>query len=390
MQSWSPHKYRAEGLSRGASEAVLDASIAARERIFAVSSELTPVLTLTHLAHLTNVPYEFLRSVVTRHSSPYYCFEIDKRSRAARARADKRTIAVPSRQLRWVQGWISQRILSKIAPAPQSFAYHPRSSMVACAERHAGCKWLIKVDVRDFFSSIHEHHVYAIFRSLGYASLISFEMARLCTRIPFPIDEKTFKYRWAAPHEVIQSYKSDYAGYLPMGAPTSPMLSNLLMREFDRDMAARCQIDHATYSRYADDIFISSASASFNRRAAETLAQKCREALQGYGLRVNEEKTTIVSPGARKIVLGLTVNENSPRLSRRFKKRLQQHYYYLMKFPPRQHVERRHFSSLPGLERHLLGLLSFAAQVEPSYAARMRQIHDTISWPKLNTPWRKR
>ena len=56
----------------------------------------------------------------------------------------------------------------------------------------------------------------------------------------------------------ILSLLCTYEGYLPQGAPTSPYLSNLILRDFDKKIQQICSSLNYTYTRYADDITISS------------------------------------------------------------------------------------------------------------------------------------
>jgi RNA-directed DNA polymerase len=66
-----------------------------------------------------------------------------------------------------------------------SHAFGPNDSIVRCAALHCGARWLIKIDIADFFGSVTEIQAYRVFRSLNYNPLVSLEMARICTdRVP--------------------------------------------------------------------------------------------------------------------------------------------------------------------------------------------------------------
>ncbi len=374
MSFQSPHTYRLLGRKRGVPESVLDAAIAARESVYRHSRSLTPVLTLAHLAQLTNTDYAFLRQIVSRNLSPYYTFSIEKRNGKG-----SREISIPNRRLRWVQSWIHKHILLHASASSQSFAYVRGGSVSYCAVPHSECRWLVKLDIRGFFSSIHERHVYAVFRSLGYGALISFEMARICTRIPTG-RRRDFRGR---KRYSITAYSNgpSHLGSLPMGAPSSPLLSDLYMQKFDFEMLQVSDAAGLVYTRYADDLFFSSGSVDFNRAIAMSHVARSRAMLRSLGLALNEQKITICPPGARKIVLGLIVNESSPRLSSEFKKRMRQHYYFLKKFGPKGHADRRRFRSSLALERHLRGLIAFAGQIEPVYAETLLESHQSVDWP---------
>jgi hypothetical protein len=79
--------------------------------------------------------------------------------------------------------------------------------------------------------------------------------------------------------------------------------------------------------------------------------------------------------------LGLDVTDQRPRIPRELKSRLRQHYNFIEKFGVLEHSKTRRFTSIPALERHLAGLISFAFQVEPDYAQSVAQRHRQIDWP---------
>ena len=137
------------------------------------------------------------------------------------------------------------------------------------------------------------------------------------------------------------------------------------------------------YTRYADDLTLSSNEANFDRQVATQIIQQVYQRLARQGLRPNTAKTTVVPTGARKVVLGLSVEEPVPRLTRQFKNLLRQHIHYLLRddVGPVKHATARGFASTTGLRHHLEGLLAFAAQIEPSWAAAQRNRMQAINWP---------
>ena len=170
---------------------------------------------------------------------------------------------------------------------------------------------------------------------------------------------------------------------MPQGAPTSPMLANIAMRAADEalhDLALQSQL---TYTRYADDLVFSTTDPAFTRELASGVVRSVYRILGRYGFSPNVAKTQIVPPRARKIVLGLLVDELSPRLPREFREKMRMHLYYLKKegVGPARHAAKRGFTAVASLRNVLYGLAAFATQIEPQYGADIRKELDSIVWP---------
>jgi RNA-directed DNA polymerase len=376
---WSSQRYRNGAKKNGLSNATIESAIAQIEEVAKGFNQLPAILTLNHLAQRTGVEYGYLRGFVSNtYEHAYRKFEIKKRSPRLKWTNSFRVISVPTPHLRQAQKWIATHILSKVSPHASSQAFAPGNSIVSCAREHREAKWLIKLDIHDFFGSISEIQAYRVYRSLGYRPLISFELARLSTyRAPastHPIHlERWFRRPPGLGRKrlrVIAEYDHRFVGCLPQGAPTSPMLANLVMRTLDQAILEIAVSLGLTYTRYSDDLTFST-RLDFDRERASELIRCVAKLLRPCGLFLNIQKTTVVPPGARKIVLGLLVDGEEPRLSRQFKDRIRQHFYYLEKWGVREHVAKRGFDSIGGFFRHLKGLLDFANMVEPEYARKL-------------------
>jgi RNA-directed DNA polymerase len=274
-----------------------------------------------------------------------------------------------------VQRWIHRNILAGRTPHYRSFAYGPGDSILRCAREHVGCRWLVKFDVRRFFESISEVRVYSVFRSVGYSALVSFELARICTRQTTARRGSRIPPRWLAnpsKYPVIDVYKSRVLGHLPQGAPTSPMLANLVARQLDEDLQSLAERHQLVYTRYADDLAFSTGDAGFSKRSASDLAREVLVLLEKNGFLANTAKTVVVPPGARKMVLGLLVDGEVPRLPRGFRDRVTHHVWATERFGLADHVAHVGFRSLWGFRRHVEGLLSYAEMVDAEFAAPLR------------------
>lgn len=338
MKNWKPQPYRQVARELDVSTAVLDAAIAVSNLVVNVDKSLPPILTLRHLAHLTKVGYKDLRGFVSRrdyesyrNADPYKVFRIRKRRRRGRPQGF-RTICVPEVKLKIAQQWIAKNVLRHGRPHSASTAFEVGATLFDAALPHCGSKWLIKIDIQRFFESVSEIAVYHAFRRLGYQPLVSFELSRICTRLG-PLTRSYHDKRWfrITPfhRNNITNYSVNRLGHLPQGAPTSPMLANLVMFETDEELSKIAQAYGLIYTRYADDLTFSTNCPNFNRNIASEVIVEVYKTLGRFGFNPNLAKTKISPPRARKIVLGLLVDLSTPRLTRKFKNTMRQHLYYL-------------------------------------------------------------
>lgn len=387
MKDWKPQHYRRAPGASVVPASVMAAAIATGQKTVAVHSSLPPILTLKHLAHLTQVPYLHLRDYVSRKVDAYKIFRIRKRARPGQP-TSFRVICVPPQSLAVAQQWIAQYVLAKGKPHPASTAFAPNCRLVDAAAPHCASRWLIKIDVRRFFESISEVDCYRVFRSLGYQPLVSLELSRLCTRIgPFNGMRRSRKWFREAPlsKSKIRSYAVWRLGHLPQGAATSPMLANLAMRDVDGLMTELADRYGLTYTRYADDLTFSTADPGFEREDSRKAINEVYGILRRFGLTPNLAKTTVASPRSRKIVLGLQVDQSEPRLTRAFKMKMRMHLHYLERedVGPLKHAERRGFSAVTGMRNHLMGLAAYAIQIEPAYGKNIKERLERVKWPVL-------
>lgn len=377
--SWPPHIYRTSGENREVPPQIIEAAL---DDAFLVQREhrLPPILTLKHLSIIADCSYRSLRSIVERtHQHPYRLFQIKKRS------SGSRLICVPCGPLLQVQRWLNRFVLQVVPSHPCSMAFARGQSIFDCALKHCGCQWLIKLDVRRFFESISERQVYRVFARLGYRPLVSFELCRLLTRVPHKRPHPDRRHRWSngagvLKRQSLSEYHSIEIGHLPQGAPTSPLLSNLCVRQLDDKLNLLAHQMQLVYTRYADDIVFST-RAPFSRESAMDVVATVKQELSALGLSANSTKTSIVPPGARKVVLGLLVDRDRPRLQQSFKKQMELHVYFLRKLGPLAHATKRNFDSVFALKVFLDGKVSFMNSVEPDFANAIQEQLAAIEWP---------
>ena len=225
-----------------------------------------------------------LRRAGTGSGSPYVEFEIEK------ATGGKRAIAAPRAPLRKVQRKILREILDKL---PLHDAAHGfvkgRARTVTNAKPHEGAALVVKLDLVDFFPTVHFR---ARARRVRSARLQRDRRAPARIALHVPADARR-RLRRVRP------------GALPQGAPTSPAIANLTCRRPDARLAALAKKSGATYTRYADDL-------TFSFKAEpKTLGRFLwwvDEICQQEGFSENARKRRVLRKKSQQRVTGIVVN----------------------------------------------------------------------------------
>lgn len=359
----SPHLYRDRALALGRDPATIDRALEIAAAVSARGAD--PVFTLNHLAQLTGTSWEYLRDVVARRRDPYLSISRPKQNGKTRA------ISSPEPVLMDVQRWILKHVLSACDIHQSSYAYQRDRSIRKCAEEHLNSRWLVKMDIHDFFGSVGERSVYSVFLYLGYPRLLSFEMARLCTR------SREFNRVFDDAEEGRSTpYRLGAEGRLPQGAPTSGALANAVMFDTDAELDSLARNGALVYTRYSDDL-VFSAGGDFSRERAVDLVRCVATILERNGFSPHRAKTRVVPPGARHVVLGLLLAEGRVRLLPEFKRRIEVHIRGVAKWGVVAHAGERHFSSVFALINHVDGCIAFAESIDPSFASGARDSWST-------------
>ena len=208
----------------------------------------------------------------------YRFFEIPKRS------GGMRTILAPCRELKMIQKAIACILQDRWEPIAQVHGFVKSRSVVSGAARHVGKPYLLNIDLKDFFQSITAGEVLAALYQNGMSAPCALLVSSICTT-------------------AVESGMP----VLPQGAPSSPILSNIVCDTLDRRICGLAECFGITYTRYADDM---SFSAPYNAFRPEDAFCVCLESIiREEGFTINRKKTRLQKTGARQEVTGLTVCE---------------------------------------------------------------------------------
>lgn len=207
-----------------------------------------------------------------------------------KANGKKRILHSPNPRLKKMQRLLLRKLFAKLPVHPAVKGFRRNESTVSHAKLHTGKAVVVRIDVEDFFPKTSSSRIYDYFRFLGWNKQSAQLLCNLCT---------------------------DNRG-LPQGAPTSPILSNLVNYRMDARLAGLAKRSNATYSRYADDIIFS--FTEDNRRFIRGMIRRVVRILNETGYRMNRSKLRVMRQHNRQIVTGLVVNEKVqlPRKTRRW------------------------------------------------------------------------
>jgi RNA-directed DNA polymerase len=287
-------------------------------------------------------------------------------------RGGVRVLEVPRARLKAVQRRVLEGLLARVPPHEAACGFTRGRGLLDHARLHAGQEVLMRFDLRDFFGSVRASRVHALFATLGYSPQMSRALTALTTsRVPEP-----YLMRWRDERLIDPDHAARLrVAHLPQGAPTSPALANLCAFTLDLRLAALAQSCGARYSRYADDLVVSGGKGLAARRAQIEALVGAAAREEGFALQ--HRKTHCATRAGAQRVCGLVVNEH-PNLPRAEFDRLKAVLHRCVEGGPS--AQNRH--SIADWRGHLVGRVSWAAQVNPDKAARLSALLQRIDWTR--------
>lgn len=277
-----------------------------------------------------------LASLIRTAPLRYKVFFIEKKS------GGFREVAQPAREVKAVQRWLVRYLTSYLPVHQAATAYRVGISIRDNAARHAGSRYMLKLDFTDFFPSI-------------IWSDISVHLERHCGQI---FDSSA---RSLIAHVCCWARKRQPPLRLCIGAPTSPLISNTIMFEFDTRLTSLAEADGVTYTRYADDLTLSANYPHILDRYVSLVHQLLSE-LNYPLIRLNNAKTVLASRAGKRTVTGLVITPDGLVSVGRDRKRLIRSMYY-----------RSTLGQLSSDETEkLLGLIAFVDSIEPGFSQRLK------------------
>jgi RNA-directed DNA polymerase len=212
-----------------------------------------------------------------------------------------RSIRAPIKPLKDLQRSLSDILSAIHNPRACVYGYVRGRGIRENAALHKNQRWVLKIDLKDFFPSINFGRVRGIFLAAPFS---------------FPPDVAT-----------VLAQITTFENQLPQGAPTSPMISNQIGHRLDRILSEIARKYRCFYSRYVDDIIMSTARRQFpstlaflelaGDRPVTKIGDELRIAIEGQGFLINENKLALRGRNSRQLCTGLVVNQR-PNVKRQY------------------------------------------------------------------------
>lgn len=326
--------------------------------------------TRADVADLLEVPERHLVYLLYRmpEATRYRTFLVKKRT------GGTRTIQRPHRSLAQVQRKLNLVLRLVYSPRPSAHGFVEERSILTNSLNHTGKRFVLNIDLQDFFPSINFGRVRGLL------------MAK--------------PYQVSATAATILAQLTCHEGVLPQGAPTSPVISNMICSRLDGELQRLAKRHRCTYTRYADDITFSTTLRQFPKSIAApasdswahndvVIGDDLNSIIKSNGFSINSSKVRILFRNHHQEVTGLTVNR-APNVKRRYVRQIRamlhawEKYGYdaaesdfLKKYDRRSRNPR---FNPPGFGRVVRGKLDFLKMVKGKHDLSYQRL-----WNKLHS-----
>lgn len=249
--------------------------------------EINEIKTRNDLADFLNIDRKTITNVLyNNHVEKYYdSFEIPKKSGGFRKiHASKGVLKIIQKRLsNCLYNYRDQICKNNKINLNISHAFERNKGIISNAVIHKNKRYIINIDLKDFFDSFHFGRVRGYFGKNKYFEL--------------PIEVSTIIAQLVC-----------YNGKLPQGAPTSPIITNLICNVLDYKLLQLAKKYHLDYTRYADDLTFSTNDKNFLKNYNQ-FYENLNKIIIKNGFEINSKKTSLIYKNSKQFVTGLVVNK---------------------------------------------------------------------------------
>lgn len=318
-------------------------------------TSLTQCNNRIELAQLLGVELSTLTYYAYGNGKRYKHFEIPKKS------GGTRIISAPVDGLNNIQKKLAELLDKLYTPHAAAHGFISTKSILSNASPHVNKKYVLNIDLEDFFPTITATRVIGLLKSNHFKmnNEVASTIAALCT----------------------------YKDRLPQGAATSPVISNMICYRLDRELTTLSRSERVTYTRYADDLTFSTTRHKFPESFIEPitgsniiLGNHLNAIIEGNYFKVNQKKVRLHANTKAKFVTGVKVNFK-PNLTRRYVRQLRSMIHSWERFgleAAQSDFESKYGGSGRSLEFVVLGKLAHLKQIKGRDDLVFRRLYNRV------------
>lgn len=223
-----------------------------------------------------------------------------------RYKVKERVVYHPSRELKVLQYWVCNNIFSKFPISEFSMAYNKGNSIKRNALHHKNSRYILHTDIEKFFENINGAHIEQLF--FNNKDIIDLNNNDI---------------------DLIKKIVLYNGKMLVTGSVSAPLISNCIMYSFDEKMYEIIKKMNYKYTRYSDDIIISSSN-----YIDDEILKYVSKLLSEFGFNINRTKTYFMNKSSNRRITGITIDNNNNSLSlgcKKYKEIKKMIYEYLVK-----------------------------------------------------------
>lgn len=265
---------------------------------------------------------------------------------------------------------LNELLKSLYTPSDYAMGFTEGRSVVSNANIHKGQNYVFNIDLKDFFPSIEQPRVWKRLQMapFNFPEKIASMIAGMCSMKEI----RTF-----------EDGHNETFYVLPQGAPTSPIITNMICDTLDRRLAGLAKRFGLHYSRYADDITFSSMHHVYQKNGE--FRKELRRIVTDQRFTINDDKTRLQKKGARQEVTGIIVSEKL-NVTQKYVHDVRNILYIwdrygypsaLAKFIPKYKEEKGHVKKgNPNLENVIDGKLMYLKMVKGEEDSVYQRLHN--------------
>ncbi|QVK18275.1 RNA-directed DNA polymerase [Mycoplasmatota bacterium] len=294
-----------------------------------------------HISNKVGIKWNDYLKLLKNTNKYYHVYYMAKKS------GGRRKITIPDQILMDIQYFIKNNILENIKIDESAFGFRKQKSILANATYHREGEKVLIMDIENFFPSIHKGRVYYVFNKIcGYSREVSYDLTRLVT----------------------------YNNGLPQGAPTSPIISNIVAYKLDLRLKGLSYVIGIKYSRYADDLTFSGAENKINDKLLYTVSN----IIEDEGFKLNLKKIRFYGKNSTKIINGLVINNGYVTIQKRYIDKIKQELYYIRKFGLESHLNYVGFKNKHYAE-HLKGKILYVYSIDKEKGKQLFSLYNELN-----------